>query len=200
MARNRFLFDFIGIIAFFGCSIPMLLFGNTESGSVFFGWGGGIFGGALLLGFLAYKNDGIKITAIISGLVALAGIIIGVLMIVGVATIFDSSSDLGELIASLILGPLVLIIGIVLIIAVIVVGGISIGVAAIGSVIGEAVWKDKRDITQVTTPGQTYVPSQDAYQPATPAKPQGSTSSVCKQCNASNPGGDKFCINCGAKL
>ncbi len=145
MARNRFLFDVIGIISFFASTIPVFLFANTENASVFFGWGGGIFGGALLLGFFAFKNDGIKITAIIAGLIALGGIIIGVLMIVGAATIFDSTSDLGELIGSLILGPLFLIIGIILIIAVIIVGGISIGVAAIGSAIGEAVWKDKKD-------------------------------------------------------
>jgi hypothetical protein len=200
MARNRFLFDVIGIISFFASTIPVFLFANTENASVFFGWGGGIFGGALLLGFFAFKNDGIKITAIIAGLIALGGIIIGVLMIVGAATIFDSTSDLGELIGSLILGPLFLIIGIILIIAVIIVGGISIGVAAIGSAIGEAVWKDKKDKIFTAAPGQTYVPSKDAYQPTTPVKPQGPSSAVCKQCNASNPGGDKFCINCGAKL
>lgn len=200
MARNRFLFDLIGIIAYFGCTIPMFLFSNTENAGAFFSWGGGVFGGALLLGFFAFKNDGIKITAIISGLVALGGIVVGVLMIVGAATLFDSASDIGELIGSLILGPLAIIIGIILIIAVIIVGGISIGVAAIGSAIGEAVWKDKKDKKFTAAPGQTYVPSKDAYQPITPAKPQGPVAAVCKQCNASNPGGDKFCINCGAKL
>ncbi|MHA1202291.1 MAG: zinc-ribbon domain-containing protein [Candidatus Heimdallarchaeaceae archaeon] len=200
MARNRFLFDLIGIIAYFGSIIPVFLFSNTENAGTFFSWGGGVFGGALLLGFFAFKNDGIKITAIISGLVALGGIVVGVLMIAGAATIFDSTSDLGELIGGLILGPVVIVIGIVLIIAVIIVGGISIGVAAIGSAIGEAVWKDKKDKNFTAVPGQTYVPSKDAYQPTTPTKPQGPGSAVCKQCNASNPGGDKFCINCGAKL
>ncbi|MCG3225121.1 MAG: zinc-ribbon domain-containing protein, partial [Candidatus Heimdallarchaeota archaeon] len=111
-----------------------------------------------------------------------------------------SASDIGELIGSLVLGPVILIIGIILIIAVIIVGGISIGVAAIGSAIGEAVWKDKKDKKFTAAPRQTYVPSKDVYQPTTPAKPQGPVAAVCKQCNASNPGGDKFCINCGAKL
>ncbi|MCK5408640.1 MAG: hypothetical protein KAJ30_00115, partial [Candidatus Heimdallarchaeota archaeon] len=66
MARNRFLFDFIGIIALFASTIPAFLFANADSAGSFGVWGGGVFGGALLLGFFAYKNDGVKIAAIIA--------------------------------------------------------------------------------------------------------------------------------------
>lgn len=200
MARNRFLFDLIGIIAFFGSTIPVFLFSRTDGYGAAVIWGAGLFGGALLLGFLAYKNDGVKIAAIMAGLIALAGIVIGVLMIIGGAAVIDSINSMGELIFGVVFGPVLIVLGIIFLIAVIVVGGISIGIAAIGSAIGEAVWKDKQNQKFTATPGQTYVPSHDAYQPIAAAKPQSSGAIVCKNCSVSNPAGDKFCTNCGAKL
>ncbi len=200
MARNRFLFNLIGIIVYFGSTIPVFLFARTDGLGAIGIWGVGVFGGALLLGFFAYKNDGVKIAAIIAGLIALAGIVIGVLMIVGGAAFIDSINDVGELIFGIVLGPVLIVLGIIFLVVVVIVGAISVGIAAIGSAIGEAVWKDKKDKSFTASPGQTYVPSQDAYQPVAPAKPQGSMAVVCKNCNVSNPGGDKFCTNCGAKL
>ncbi|MHA1463604.1 MAG: zinc-ribbon domain-containing protein [Candidatus Heimdallarchaeaceae archaeon] len=200
MARNRFLSNLIGIIVYFGTIIPIFLFARSDGYGAAVVWGGGIFGGALLLGFFAYRNDGVKIAAIIAGFIALSGIVIGILMIVGGAAFIDSINNIGDLIFGVVLGPVLIVLGIIFLVAVVVIGGISVGIAAIGSAIGEAVWKDKKGGKFTATPGQKYVPSQDAYQPASPAKPQGPASVVCKHCNASNPGGDKFCTNCGAKL
>ncbi|GAH19141.1 unnamed protein product, partial [marine sediment metagenome] len=129
-------------------------------------------------------------------------VIFGVLLIVGSASFLEGFV---EDVLTAIIGPIfaviLIVMGIILIVGSFVIGLLFIGFTAIGSAIGEAVWKDKKDGKKFTTsPGQTYVPSQDAYQPIAPVKPQATTGVVCKQCNVSNPTGDKFCTNCGAKL
>lgn len=205
MARNRFLFDLIGVVVGFGLTGLMVYFssGQADQTAIIFSVVG-LLGGALLLGFFCYKNDGIKIAAIMIGLIVLGSIIVGVLMIVGAGGFIEAfAQDIITAIIGPILGIIIIILGIIMIVGSIVIGGIFIGFTAIGSAIGEAVWKDKKDSPKknyVSEPGTTYVPSQDAYQPVAPAKPQGPVAAVCKQCNASNPGGDKFCINCGAKM
>jgi len=203
MARNRFLFDLLGIILGFGTAGLLTFLTRSQSGGATITLSvAGILGGAIILGFFCYKNDGIKIAAILWGIMIIGSIILGVLLIVGSASFLEGFV---EDILTAIIGPIfaviLIVMGIILIVGSIVIAVLFIGFTAIGSAIGEAVWKDKQDNKQITAyPGQTYIPSQDAYQPAAPAKPQGPVSAVCKQCNASNPGGDKFCINCGAKL
>jgi hypothetical protein len=203
MARNRLLFDLLGIILGFGTTGLLLFFSSNQiDETAIFLSIVGLLGGALLLGFFSYRNDGVKIAAILWGILIVGSIILGVILIVGASTFLEGFVD--DILTAL-LGPIFAVILIVLaimfMVGSVIIGGLFIGFTAIGSAIGEAVWKDKKDIKQVTTiPGQIYVPSQDAYQPAAPAKPQGPGSAVCKQCNASNPSGDKFCINCGAKL
>ncbi len=202
MARNRLLFDLLGTVIGFGTTGLLIFFSSIQTNetaiilSIF-----GLLGGALLLGFFSYRNDGVKIAAIFWGIIIVGSIILGVILIIGASTFLEGFVE--DILTALI-GPIfaviLIVLAIVFMVGSVVIGGIFIGVTAIGSAIGEAVWKDKKDKKFTASPGQTYVPSQDAYQPVTPAKPQGSTAIVCKNCNVSNPGGDKFCTNCGAKL
>lgn len=201
MSRNRFLFDMIGIIAAAACVVPVILFGDTGSNNAFGILGGGILGGAILLGFFAYKNDGVKIAAIFSALVAIGGIIIGVVLLTGGANLFGEVNTILEAIFGTAFGSIMIILGIIFIIASVVLAGLFIGFTAIGSAIGEAVWKDKqKEKFSTGVPVQPYQPSQTPYQPVQPAQPSKPTAVACKHCGASTPTSDKFCTNCGAKI
>ncbi|MEE9409840.1 MAG: zinc-ribbon domain-containing protein [Candidatus Heimdallarchaeota archaeon] len=207
MARNRFLWNFLGILAGVGALVAAFLINKYAVAS--FDWGpitvwsiGGLVA-TLLLNFFAYKRDGMKITGIVCAFVVIGGVLIGILMLVTGGEIFGA---MGEDLLTTILGPalfaMVLVFGIVLIVGSILGSGILIGVAAIGSAIGESVWKDKQ-AEQVSsyTPGGTYqtIRPEDYQTTQQPVQPR-SSSVVCPNCGISNISTDKFCTNCGAKL
>lgn len=201
MARNRFLFDLLGVIL--GGAVAYLVgffitpggTGGSISLTV-----GGILGGGVILGFFAFKNDGVKIAGILGGLAALLGIIAGITLLTGAAGIFG---DLGADLLTAIVGPVLsvvgIVIGIIIMISGVVIGVIFIASAAIGSAIGEAMWKDKaaEPVTSATTP---YQPTQVVTAPVEATPIQQPRSIVCANCGVSNPGTDSFCTNCGAKL
>ena len=204
MARNRFLFDLLGTIVGLGIMIPMTIFLNTgDFGTIGFTALGVVLGGGVL-GFLAYRNDGVKIAGTISGLIALFGIIIGVLM-------FTLGEEFAEAITENVLTAfiggigaiLIWVIAIIFIVAMIVASIIFAGSAAVGSAIGEAVWKDKAgDEPDVSAPYQPVQPAQAVYQPvgqaAQPVKKAGEV--FCTNCGGTNNATDEFCTSCGGKL
>ncbi|MBY9000619.1 MAG: zinc ribbon domain-containing protein [Candidatus Heimdallarchaeota archaeon] len=203
MARNRFLFDILGIILGFGATGLLIFLTNSQTGTAAITLSAvGVLGGALILGFFCYKNDGVKIAAILWGIIIIGCIALGVILITSGASGFLEAFVQDVLTA--IIGPIfaiiLIVMAIILMVGSVLIGGLFIAFTAIGSAIGEAVWKDKKDKKFAAAPGQTYVPSQDAYQPVIAAKPQSSTGIVCKNCSVSSPAGEKFCTNCGTKL
>ncbi|MHA1953338.1 MAG: hypothetical protein ACW96U_05285, partial [Candidatus Heimdallarchaeaceae archaeon] len=135
MARNRVIFDLLGLIL--GGAVAYLVgffiapggTGGSISLTV-----GGILGGGAILGFFAFKNDGVKIAAIMGGIVAVLGIIAGITLLTGAAGIFG---DLGANLITAIVGPVLsvvgIVIGIIIMVAGVVIGVIFIISAAIGS-------------------------------------------------------------------
>ena len=103
------------------------------------------------------------------------------------------------------LAPAFIFVAIIIIVGGFIIGGLFIAAAAIGSAIGEAVWKDKEaELVTASRVGAPYQPTQlPSYEPidkpkvVQPAQPR---SVVCPNCGVSNPGTDKFCTNCGAQL
>ena len=193
MARNRFLFDLLGTVIGLGILVPLAIFPNTGDnyGSLGFTALGTVIGG---LAFLAYKNDGVKISAIISALITIFGIIVGVLMFTLGNTVFEAfSENIFTLFVGFAAGIGIIIIGIIFIVVMIVSSLLFIGFSAIGSVIGEAVWKDKAG---------EQVDVDVAYQPiAQPAQPTKAKDEVfCTNCGATNKISDEFCTSCGGKL
>jgi hypothetical protein len=201
MARNRFLFDLLGLVL--GGAVAYLVgffitpggTGGSTAVTV-----GGLLAGGAILGFFAFKNDGVKIAAILGGIVSLFGIIVGIVMITGSAGVFG---DLGNDLLTLIVGPALtivgIVVGIILMVAGVVIGLIFIAAAAIGSAIGEAIWKDKEALPKADA-GAPYQPTQVVTAPAEPAPIQQPRAVVCANCGVSNSGTDSFCTNCGAKL
>ncbi len=207
MPRSRFLFDLIGVglgvaaaylIGFF---IQPVKTGGSIALTV-----GGILAGGLILGFFAYKNDGVKIAGIIFALIAVGGVVIGVLMFSFGEGFLEAFSD--NVISAIIgatLAPVFIIIAIIMIVGGFIIGGLFIAAAAIGSAIGEAVWKDKQaELVDRGAAGAPYQPTQlPTYEPIGEPKvvqPTQPRSVVCSNCGVSNPGTDKFCTNCGAPL
>lgn len=207
MTRNRFLFDLIGVglgvataylIGFF---IQPVGTGGSIVVTV-----GGILAGGGILGFFAYKNDGVKIAGIIFALIAVGGVVIGVLMFsLGEGFLEAFSDNVISAIIGATLTPVFIIIAIIMIVGGFIIGGLFMAAAAIGSAIGEAVWKDKQaELVDRGAAVEPYQPTQlPTYAPVgepkvvQPAQPR---SVVCPNCGASNPGTDKFCTNCGAQL
>jgi len=205
MPRNRFLFDLLGLVLGVATAFLIGFFIPTSAtGSSIIITVGGILAGGIILGFFAYRNDGVKIAGVFCGIIAFAGILFGVLMITGVGGFLEAFSE--NVITALVgtaLAPVFIIIAIMLIVGSIIVGLIFVGASAIGSLIGEAVWKDKLALpTAPVVAGGTYQPiSPDDYQaPQTPTQQPYAKSVVCPNCGISNTGTDKFCTNCGAKL
>ncbi|MFW9852238.1 MAG: zinc ribbon domain-containing protein [Candidatus Thorarchaeota archaeon] len=205
MARNRFLFDFLGIIAGVAVAFVITYFSDVS------GYGnaaisaGGFLAGGLILGFFAYRNDGVKIAGIICGIVIVLGLIMGVIMITGGGAVFNSIGNIIEAIIGPIFGLVAIIIGIIVIIGMAILAALFVAAAAIGSAIGEAVWKDKQaELVETSTAGAPYQPTQlPTYEPVGEPKvvqPTQPRSVVCPNCGVSNPGTDKFCTNCGAQL
>ncbi|NPD89156.1 MAG: hypothetical protein HGN29_10555 [Asgard group archaeon] len=201
MPRNRFLFDLLGLVLGLGTSYLLGFYlelagsGGSIAVSV-----GGFLAGGFILGFFAYKNDGVKIAGIIFGIVALLGIIFGIIIFTGIGGIFEVFAEnlIGALIGTA-LAPVFIVIAIMLIVGGIIIGGLFVAAAAIGSAIGEAIWKDKEalPVTSSTTP---YQPTQVVTAPVEPTPVRQPRSIVCANCGVSNPGTDSFCTNCGAKL
>ncbi|MHA1223156.1 MAG: hypothetical protein ACTSP3_07850 [Candidatus Heimdallarchaeaceae archaeon] len=199
MTRNRLLFDFLGLIVAFAVAVPIIIFIKPNGLSGIAVTAGGILAGGFLLGFISFKNDGVKISAILCGLIALTGIVFGILMITGGQSIMGSIDNFVEAIVGPVIGITIIILGIIFMVALIVIGGLLIGVAAIGSVIGEAVWKDKQAI--LSKEDISYQPAdQPLYQPVDPPKSTKPKAKVCPNCGVSNIGEGDFCTNCGAKL
>ncbi|MHA1200651.1 MAG: hypothetical protein ACTSQF_15135, partial [Candidatus Heimdallarchaeaceae archaeon] len=124
MARNRFLFDLLGTVAGLGIMIPMAIFLDTgDYGTIGFTSLGVVLGG-LVLGFLGYKSDGVKIAGVISGLLALFGIIIGVLM-------FALGEEFAEAIADNIFTALIGGVGAILLVVVGIIFIVALIVAAL---------------------------------------------------------------------
>ena len=204
MPRNRFLFDLLGLVL--GVAVAYLIgfsISTNATGSSIVVTVAGILAGGVILGFFAYRSDGVKIAGIISGLVAVVGILLGVLMITGAGNFLIV---FGENIFSAVLGsvlvPVFFIIAIMLIVGSVIVGLLFVGASAIGSVIGEAVWKDKQalPVSQTVSEG-TYQPiSPDDYQPTATTQQPYAKSRVCPNCGISNTGTENFCTNCGSKL
>ena len=204
MPRNRILFDLLGVVL--GVAVAFLIgfFIQTDAtGTSVVVTVGGILAGGLILGFFAYRNDGVKIAGIICGLIAAVGIIFGIIMITGAGdflTVF--AEDIFSAILGTVLAPVFIIIAIMLIVGSVIVGLVFVGASAIGSVIGEAVWKDKRALPVAQTVSEgTYKPiSPDDYQPTPAAQQPYAKSKVCPNCGISNTGTENFCTNCGSKL
>ena len=198
MARNRVLFDLIGIAA--GIAVAFLVSYFTDVS----GYGnaaitaGGFLVGGFALGFFGFKNDGIKIAGIICGLTIVLGLILGVIMITGGGAVLGSIDNLIEAVIGPVLGVVTIILGIIFMIALAIAGALFVAAAAIGSAVGEAVWKDKQAEHISTT--STYQPAPAVTAPEEPTPVQHSRSVVCANCGVSNPGTDSFCTNCGAKL
>ncbi len=218
MSRNRFLSNLVALIVSLAITYPMVHFIDniTRGGTISVNAGAFLFGG-FILGLLAYKNDGIKIAAIISITVFILATIVGVIMIVsGGGVIGDFSQDVVEQIFGSVLGLTIIVIGIVLIIGFAIAAGLFIAASAIGSAIGNSIWRDKEkeleargayspDAYQPTQqPYQQPQPYQhpDAYQPTQQPyqKPQQARVKVCQYCGTEVPSSDSFCINCGAKI
>ncbi|MCG3225686.1 MAG: hypothetical protein H7645_02100 [Candidatus Heimdallarchaeota archaeon] len=199
MARSRVLFDLIGVVV--GVAVAYLTtyftdvsgYGNTAITA------GGFLVGGLVLGFFAYKNDGVKIAGIICGLTIVLGLIVGIIMITGGGAILGTIDNLLEAVIGPVLGVVSIILGVIIMIAVVIAGALFVAAAAIGSAIGEAVWKDKQ-AEPVASAGAPYQPTQVVTAPIEPTPVQQSRSIVCANCGVSNPGTDSFCTNCGAKL
>ena len=205
MPRNRFLFDLLGVVL--GVAVAYLIgffIQTSATGASIIITVGGILAGGVILGFFAYRNDGVKIAGIICGLIAVVGILFGVLMITGAGDFLTAFSE--NVITALVgaaLAPVFIIIAIMLIVGSVIVGLVFVGASAIGSVIGEAVWKDKQalPVTQAVPEGIYQPISPDDYQPPqTPAQQPYARSKVCPNCGISNTGTENFCTNCGAGL
>ena len=201
MPRNRFIFDLLGLVLGLGTAYLLgfyLELGGT-GGSIAVSVGGFLAGG-FILGFFAYKNDGVKMAGIIFGLVALLGIIFGVMMFSGIGGFFEVfAENLITAIVGTVLAPVFIVIAIMLIVGGVIIGGLFVAAAAIGSAIGEAVWKDKEALPDVSTT-TPYQPTQVATAPIEPTPIQQPKSVVCANCGVSNPGTDSFCTNCGARI
>ncbi len=208
MARNRLLFDILGIAAGVAIAVPIALFVNLggDYGDIGISAGSFLIGG-FVLGFLAYKNDGIKIAGALSGILIILGIIGGVLIFTIGETLAETMSEnlLGALIG-IPLGVGFIVVGIIMIVVLIVASLLFVAASGIGSAIGEAVWKDKKGDVEVATVAtgayQPINPAQAAYQPVQqPAKPVKQAGEVfCTHCGATNVAVDEFCTSCGGKL
>lgn len=210
MGRNRFLSNLIALIVGGAIIYPIVNFiditsrGGTISANV-----GTFLLGGFLLGLIAYKNDGIKIAAIISLTIFILATILGVIMIVsGGGAIEDFSKDVVEQIFGSVLGFTIIIIGIILIVGFAISAGLFIAASAIGSAIGNSIWRDKEkefEARGAYSP-DAYQPAQQPYQqPQQPyqqpyQQPQQVRVKVCHYCGTEVPSSDSFCINCGAKI
>ena len=116
MPRNRFLFDLLGVVL--GVAVAYLIgffIQTNATGASIAVTVGGILAGGVILGFFAYRNDGVKIAGIICGLIAAAGILFGVLMIIGVGDIFQVfAENVFSAILGTVLAPVFIIIAIML--------------------------------------------------------------------------------------
>ncbi len=203
MGRNRFLSNLVALIVSLAITYPIVHFIDnvTRGGTISVNAGAFLFGG-FILGLIAYKNDGIKIAAIISITIFILATIVGVMMIVaGGGTIGDFSQDVVEQIFGPILGLTFIIIGIILIVGFAIAAGLFIVASAIGSAIGNSIWRDKEKELEARG---AYSP--DAYQPAQQPyqqpyqQPQQARVKLCQYCGTEVPSSDSFCINCGAKI
>lgn len=215
MARNRFLSNLVALIVSLAITYPLVHFIDniTRGGTISVNAGAFLFGG-FMLGLLAYKNDGIKIAAVISIVIFILATIVGVMMIVGGGAIGDFSKNVVEQIFGPILGLTFIIIGIILIVGFAISAGLFIVASAIGSAVGNNIWRDKEkeleargayspDAYQLTQqPYQQPQPYQPAQQPAKQPyqQPQQARVKVCQYCGNEVPSSDSFCINCGAKF
>ncbi|GAG83338.1 unnamed protein product, partial [marine sediment metagenome] len=143
-----------------------------------------------------------KIAAFISITVFILATILGVIMIIsGGGAIGDFSKDIVEQIFGSVLGFTIIIIGIILIVGFAISAGLFIAASAIGSAIGNSIWRDKEkefEARGAYSP-DTYQPAQQPYQQPY-QQPQQVRVKVCHYCGTEIPSSDSFCINCGAKI
>ncbi|MHA1687602.1 MAG: zinc-ribbon domain-containing protein [Candidatus Heimdallarchaeaceae archaeon] len=202
MVRNRTFWDIFALIAAIGSFagfyyLSSVLASQSSTITMFLV---AIAVSGLVLGFFAYKNDGIKMAAIISALVIAGGIIFGIVVISSGSQIISDLANQGNIFGA-ILGPLVgltiIIGGIILMVVGLISSLVLILITAIGSLIGDAVWKDKKHEKAETpvyvTPG---APTQQIQ------KNIGNSTQViyCTNCGMPNSPDQDYCTNCGAKM
>lgn len=203
MPRNRLLFNSLATFIGLGLTIVLMFAIQADSSADSPLAISGFLGGAFILGFLAYKNDGIKISLIISIVVAVIGIILGIMIMTDVSTWFSNPDNVGGLIFGLTFGVLGVFGGVLIIIMFVVGAALFFISGIIGSLIGNLVWQDKQK--ELEASGRAYQPiiqpEQQTYQPTQVAQPVKQVNTiVCPNCGATNKTTDNFCISCGQKI
>ena len=206
MARNRLLFNFLATISGLAILIaPIFIFRNIDNAGVFGLFATEVVIGGAILGFLGYKNDGLKIAGAISGIIAIFGIVFGILIMTKGAEIvpYIFPANIAGVILGIIGAVVTIVFGFLFIIALIIAAALFVGSAAVGSMIGNGVWRDKAK--EELEAGETLQPSnasQAAYKPVKqPTEPVRKAGEVfCTNCGATNVAEDEFCTSCGSKL
>ncbi len=202
MARNRKLVNILGFVLGIGIAAVLMFVLGPLNASIDAPLKiSGFLVGGFIVGFVGYKNDGIKISTFFSMALGVLGIILGVLITTGALAFLGDIETASEAIFGFVIATLGWVGGIFLIIAFIVAAVGFIITAAIGSAIGNLIWRDKEK--EVEARG-AYQVSQQAYQPVQTqpqVQPTQKQSSVfCSSCGTSNKREDTFCTNCGLKL
>ncbi|UJG44927.1 MAG: hypothetical protein K9W46_07030 [Candidatus Heimdallarchaeum endolithica] len=103
----------------------------------------GIFVGALLIGFFAYGDDGVKLAVIFGFILVVLGIITAVILYTQFGQLTGSADNIAEAIGNIIGGILLLVLAIFAFIGSIVVAVIMAIGSVIGRAIGRSVWDEK---------------------------------------------------------
>ncbi len=200
MARNRALVNILGFILGIGIAAVLMFVLGPLNASIDSPLKiSGFLVGGFIVGFVGYKNDGVRISTIFSIALGALGIIMGVLIASESLAFLGDIETASEAIFGFVIGTLGWVGGIFLIIAFVVAAISFIITAAIGSAIGNLVWRDKEK--ELETRGTYQV--QQQYQPVQTQQlqtTQTSNSIFCSNCGTSNKGEDSFCVSCGAKL
>lgn len=201
MLHNRTFRDILAVIVFFASFVGLYILSAQlqAMSSTIVVFIVAIVGPGLLLGFFAYKNDGIKIALVISVIVIVAGIIFGIVMAVagqGMLASISSQSNVVGVLAASVLGVTILVFGIIFIFGSIISVGLLLLIVAIGSALGELVWQDKKHEQPTLGPPQYPTGTQ-----ATSQTPQPSGQAIyCTNCGAPLTANETFCPNCGTQI
>jgi len=103
----------------------------------------GIFVGAVLIGFFAYGDDGVKLAVIFGFILVVLGIITAVVLYSQFGQLTGSADNIAEAIGNIIGGILILVLAIFAIIGSIVVAVIMAIGSVIGRAIGRSVWDER---------------------------------------------------------
>ena len=103
----------------------------------------GIFVGAVLIGFFAYGDDGVKLAVIFGFVLVVLGVITAVILYSQFGQLTGSADNIAEAIGNIIGGILILVLAIFAIIGSIVVAVIMAIGSVIGRAIGRSVWDER---------------------------------------------------------